>query len=150
MVLVSEGIDYDIYNLFDNNSAASTIIDATRDAIAAATRGNVSIYAIDPARAGHAGRRPDRVVRCRRPTNRTSDSASNRRIDELRLSQDSLRALADETGGFAAVNQQQRRRGVRPHRRATTAATTCSGTTRPTTSATAGSARLTSASRGPG
>ena len=37
-----------IYNLFDNNSVASDIIDATRNAIAAATRANVSIYAIDP------------------------------------------------------------------------------------------------------
>src|SRR6185503_9963405 len=48
MVLISEGIDYDIYNLFDNNSLGSDIVDATRDAIAAATRANVSIYAVDP------------------------------------------------------------------------------------------------------
>ena len=42
----SEGIDYDINDVFDNRDA-TTIIDSTRDAIAAATRANVSIYGID-------------------------------------------------------------------------------------------------------
>jgi VWFA-related protein len=104
LVLVSEGVDYDIYNLFDNNSAASTIVDATRDAVAAATRGNVSIYAIDPRglvtpgsdlieSSGVAADEPNLGLGIQ--------SAMN----ELRLSQDSLRELADETGGFAAVNR---------------------------------------------
>src|SRR6267142_2129723 len=48
MVLVSEGIDYDIYDLFGNSGSASLVVDSTRDAIASATRANVSIYAIDP------------------------------------------------------------------------------------------------------
>src|SRR4029453_18210191 len=48
LVLVSEGIDYDIYNLFDNNASASVIIDSTRDAIAAATRATVRIYSVNP------------------------------------------------------------------------------------------------------
>src|SRR5204862_4273838 len=34
MVLVSEGIDYDIYDLFGNSGSASLVVDATRDAIA--------------------------------------------------------------------------------------------------------------------
>jgi VWFA-related protein len=106
MVLVSEGIDYDIYNLFDNSGSASLVVDATRDAIAAATRGNVSIYAIDPrgletpgseligsSGAGGAISEPNLGLGIQ--------SAMN----ELRLSQDSLRELADETGGFAAVNR---------------------------------------------
>jgi len=104
MVLVSEGIDFDINDLFGNNSAASTIVDATRDAIAAATRGNVSIYAIDPRglvtpgadlieSSGGAFDEPNLGLGVQ--------SAMN----ELRLSQDSLRELADETGGFAAVNR---------------------------------------------
>ena len=46
-LFLSEGIDYDIYNLFESTQASS-IIDETRDAIAAATRNNVAIYAIDP------------------------------------------------------------------------------------------------------
>ncbi len=37
MLLVSEGISYDTYDIF-NNRSASIVIDETRDAIAAATR----------------------------------------------------------------------------------------------------------------
>ena len=104
LVLVSEGIDYDIYNLFDNNSSASTIIDATRDAIAAATRGNVSIYAIDPRGLAVPGAElieTSGVVTGEPNLGLGVQSA----MDELRLSQDSLRELADETGGFASVNR---------------------------------------------
>ena len=104
LVLVSEGIDYNIYNLFDNNSVASDIINATRDAIAAATRGNVSIYAIDPRGLVTPG--GDLIE----SSGVASDEPNlglgvQSALDELRLSQDSLRELADETGGFAAVNR---------------------------------------------
>jgi len=104
LVLVSEGIDYDIYNLFANNSAASDIITYTRDAIAAATRGNVSIYSVDPRGLMVAG--SDLIE--------TSGVASDEpnlglglqsSMDELRLSQDSLRELSEETGGVAFVNR---------------------------------------------
>ena len=104
LVLVSEGIDYDIYNLFDNNSAASDIISWTRDAIAAATRANVSIYSVDPR--GLVAPGSDLIE--------TSGIASDEpnlglglqsSMDELRLSQDSLRELSEETGGFAFVNR---------------------------------------------
>jgi len=104
LVLVSEGIDYDIYNLFDNNSSASTIIDATRDAIAAATRGNVSIYAIDPR--GLAVPGADLIETSGVVTGEPNLGLGvQSAMDELRLSQDSLRELADETGGFASVNR---------------------------------------------
>ena len=104
LVLVSEGIDYDIYNLFDNNSAASDIISWTRDAIAAATRANVSIYSVDPRglmtpgselieTAGVAADEPNLGL------------GVQSAMDELRLSQDSLRELSEETGGFAFVNR---------------------------------------------
>ncbi len=46
LVYFSEGIDYDINDVF-NNRDATTVMDASRDAIAAATRANVSIYGID-------------------------------------------------------------------------------------------------------
>ena len=57
MLLVSEGVDYDIYEAvgLQGSTATSVLLD-THDAIAAATRGNVSIYAIDP-RGLHDGRR---------------------------------------------------------------------------------------------
>ena len=49
MLLVGEGVDYDIYEAvgLQGSTATSVLLD-THDAIAAATRGNVSIYAIDP------------------------------------------------------------------------------------------------------
>ena len=104
LVLVSEGIDYDIYNLFANNSAASDIITYTRDAIAAATRGNVSIYSVDPRGLMVAGSELIETsgVAADEPNLGLGVQSS---MDELRLSQDSLRELSEETGGVAFVNR---------------------------------------------
>jgi VWFA-related protein len=104
LVLVSEGIDYDIYNLFDNNSAASDIISWTRDAIAAATRANVSIYSVDPRGLAVAG---SDLIESSGVANDEPGLGLGLQssIDELRLSQDSLRELSEETGGFAFVNR---------------------------------------------
>jgi VWFA-related protein len=106
ILLVSEGIDYDITDPF-NNPNASTINDATRNALVDAARANVSVYSIDPrgltvgnedaiefgaaSEVGRHGADPG-----------PDQSALTR---ELQLSQDSLRALSDNTGGFAIVNQ---------------------------------------------
>ena len=62
MLLVGEGVDYNIYEAVGVlGSTASSVMLDTHDAIAAATRGNVSIYAIDP-RGLQTGRRgPDRA-----------------------------------------------------------------------------------------
>lgn len=102
MLLISEGIDYDIHDVF-NNRDATTILSDTRDAIGAATRANVSIYAIDPrglTAMGDEGIEVDSF-----PEDPTTGITSTSMLDELRLSQDSLRTLSDETGGFAAVNR---------------------------------------------
>ncbi len=52
MLFISEGIDYDITDIIRGSdqpsSSASSILDDTREAIAAATRANVSIYSVDP------------------------------------------------------------------------------------------------------
>jgi len=109
IVLVSEGIDYDITDVF-NNRSASTIMDETREAIAAATRSNVSIYTVDPRgltslgddTIGSATFGADQGVS--NSGGRSSDGGIRSLMSELRLSQDSLRTLADETGWFAAVN----------------------------------------------
>ena len=101
MLLVSEGISYDIYDIF-NNRSASVVVDETRDAIAAATRGNVSIYAIDPR--GLAGF-DDLAAFGGPPEGLRNESPARGILSELQLSQNSLRTIADETGGFAAVNR---------------------------------------------
>jgi VWFA-related protein len=100
MVLFSEGIDYDINDPFGNRDA-TTIMDATRDAIATATRGNVAIYGIDPRGLTSVGTDVEIGSFPDDPTLNLGVSALN---NELRLGQDSLRVLADETGGFASVN----------------------------------------------
>ena len=100
MLLIGEGVDYDIYQAVGQlGSTASSVLLDTHDAIAAATRGNVSIYAIDPR--GLTNAEGDLIE-----VAGTLPGADSRSIqEELRLSQDSLRVLADSTGGFAAVNR---------------------------------------------
>jgi hypothetical protein len=103
MLFISEGVDYDIHDVFTNRDASS-IMDASRDAIGAATRANVAIYSIDPRGLTSMG---DEMIEVGSFPNDDPDAgiSSTGMMDELRLSQDSLRTLSDETGGFAAVNR---------------------------------------------
>ncbi len=102
LVLFSEGIDYDISDVI-NNQGASSVIDDTREAIGAATRSNVSVYSVDPRGLSVAGFGADTM-------GPPIDADPSYHLDsvglqnELRLQQDSLRVLADQTGGFASIN----------------------------------------------
>ncbi|HEY7191623.1 MAG TPA: VWA domain-containing protein [Vicinamibacterales bacterium] len=100
LLLIGEGVDYDIYSATGVLGAtASSVLLDTQDAIAAATRGNVAVYAIDPR--GLTSGDEDLIQ-----TSSTIGDADGRAMQsELRLSQDSLRVLASSTGGFAAVNR---------------------------------------------
>jgi len=100
MILIGEGVDFDIYQAVGQlGSTASSVLLDTHDAIAAATRGNVTIYTIDPR--GLMNAESDLIE-----VSSTIGDADGRAIaNEMRLSQDSLRVLADATGGFAAVNR---------------------------------------------
>ena len=100
MLLIGEGIDYNIFEATGVlGSTASAVLLDTQDAIASATRGNVSIYAIDPR--GLVVGDEDLITQ-----SSTIGDADGRALQsELRLSQDSLRVLATSTGGFAAVNR---------------------------------------------
>ncbi len=100
LLLVGEGVDYNIYEAVGIlGSTASSVLLDTHDAIAAATRGNVSIYAIDPRGLVTGGE--DLITQ----SSTFPGAGLSTMQDELRLSQDSLRVLAANTGGFAAVNQ---------------------------------------------
>jgi VWFA-related protein len=109
MILVSEGLLFNVYDPF--SASASAVLDESRDAIAAATRANVSIYALDPRGLFSA---EDLVLSANSPaadSGRISEDSPQLNIglqslnNEFRLSQESLRVLAERTGGFAAVNR---------------------------------------------
>jgi VWFA-related protein len=107
ILFVSEGIDYDINDMIpsngSNHQSASMVLDATRDAIGAATRSNVAIYGIDPRGLTDLG---DESIEIGAYPDDTSLGVGPGSLqNEIRLSQDSLRTLSEETGGFAVVNK---------------------------------------------
>jgi VWFA-related protein len=101
VLFLSEGIDYNLYDQI-NNKEASAVLDALREATAAAVRANVSFYAIDPRGLGGLS---EEMMEIQPVFDDPSLGLTTQGLDsDLRLSQDSLRVLADETSGFAAVN----------------------------------------------
>jgi VWFA-related protein len=108
ILFVSEGIDYDITDLIpanngSNHNSASLILEETRDTIAAATRSNVAIYGIDPRGLTDLGDESIEVGSF--PDDTSLGVGQGSLMNELRMSQDSLRTLSEETGGFAVVNR---------------------------------------------
>jgi VWFA-related protein len=106
VVLFSEGINYDTVNAIQNRYATD-IQQAMNNLIAAATRANAIIYAVDPR--GVTSGMEDAIDISSFPTD-NSISVTDLQ-DELRISQDSLRAMANETGGIAVLNQNDFRTG---------------------------------------
>ena len=101
VLFVSEGIDYDVYDDF-NSRYATVIRDDVRDTIAAATQSNMNVYTIDPAGLGRVSSVESGIQAFPDESNLNVGLADLQRSQ--RFAQDSLRVLADETGGFATVN----------------------------------------------
>ena len=103
IVMFSEGIDYDINRPMEM-SEASTIRQETADAIGAATRANINIYALDPRGLTNAG--DDDINLIGLPPDDPNVNALGVAAlrEEIYLSQASLDTLAEETGGFAITN----------------------------------------------
>jgi hypothetical protein len=112
VLLISEGVDFNIWDMSGPTGAASAdsgrrgdgliLISETQDAIAAATRANVNLYAVDPRGLYSMGDEAMQISGL--PTEaETLGLGVTALHDELRTSQDSLRALAEETGGFASL-----------------------------------------------
>jgi VWFA-related protein len=101
LVLFSEGIEYDIYDVFNNRGASSIMADA-RDAIGAAQRANVTIFAVDPRGLTQLG---DEAITIQSLSdNPNVDYGTTRGFaNELLMAQESLISLAQETGGHAIV-----------------------------------------------
>jgi VWFA-related protein len=124
VLFFSEGIDYPVTDLFGAQNATD-VIRATRDAVTMAARANVNYYTIDPR--GLVGMTAEWMemngsgapeLAGGAPFTQPGTNAAitgvtgaggpfiaqNELMHELTISQNSLRTLADETGGFAAVN----------------------------------------------
>ena len=102
LVMFSEGIDYDINNVFENTDA-TLVMDTTREVIAAATRANVAVYGVDPRGLTTAG---DDLIEVQSfPDDTSVGLGTGSLFNEVRTAQDSLRVLSEETGGFAVVNR---------------------------------------------
>jgi VWFA-related protein len=114
LLLFSEGIDYPLNDVFGTNSG-SDVMRATQDAISAAARANVNFFTLDPR--GLIGMSTEfiemqgsgmpEVLGSAAGTPTSSVTPFNGQKDllaEMRVSQDSLRSLAEETGGIAAIN----------------------------------------------
>jgi len=101
VLFFSEGIDYNIYDQITNREASS-VLDAIKDATATAVRSNVSFYAIDPRGLGGLSAEMMEIQPVFDDPSLRLDTTGLQ--SDLQISQDSLRVLADETSGFAAVN----------------------------------------------
>jgi len=110
MVLFSEGIDYPVHDLFAGHDATSVLF-AMEDAIAAAARANVNIFTVDPR--GLVGLTSEYIELNRSNAELFNVGARDPRyglqphtalLAEMRQTQDSLRTLAEQTGGLAAID----------------------------------------------
>ncbi len=124
VLFFSEGLDYPVRDVFGAHDA-TVVIRATQDAISMAARANVNYYTIDPR--GLSGMTTDFMesagigngVGTSGPvlfvpgTNAPASgitgvsgvfNVQDELMQEFRTSQDTLRELAEQTGGFAAVN----------------------------------------------
>ena len=115
VVFLSEGLDYNVWDNMGPSSTsvngvnilsrgdASLLVSEMRDVIAAATRANVSIYAIDPRGLYFPGDEAMQISGL--PTDAEALGLGMFALqDEVRMSQDTLRAVSEETGGFASVS----------------------------------------------
>ena len=111
LVFISEGLSYDLADPWSAMDA-SAVADGVRDAIGAATRANVSIFAIDPRGLGtgiesaiEIGGVPGSSQAAADGTDQPTNMGLQSLMSESYLAQQSLRMVAEETGGFAAVNR---------------------------------------------
>ena len=102
VLMFSEGIDYPILDVFDSRDA-STILSDTRDAIAAASKANVNFYTIDPRGLHTMG--DENMELGGFPADPAYGINPQAFDNERRLAVDSLKVLAEQTGGFAAVER---------------------------------------------
>jgi VWFA-related protein len=99
VLMFSEGLNYQLTEPFGMRSV-SDVLNATRDTLSSAARSNVNFYTIDPRGLVGAGTDFMQMNGPGMPGGATQVAI----MDELRRTQDSLKVLAEETGGFATID----------------------------------------------
>jgi VWFA-related protein len=107
LIFISEGIDYDLRNLTENRFAGGLLADV-REAIASATRSNANIYTIDPRGLGGLA---DETIELASMPDDTTVLRPGIFMEALQWTQDNLRILSEESGGFAILNTNDLDRG---------------------------------------
>ena len=105
ILFFSEGISYDVHDVFANggNNAAVMIQTRMQDLVRATTKANAVIYTIDPR--GLQGLSDGSIELTSVDPSENLPQLSERGLqNESRLARESLQDLAGETGGFAIVN----------------------------------------------
>ena len=103
----SEGISYDVNDVFANNgnNSAALIQVHMQDLVRAATKANASIYAIDPRGLQGLSDASIELQSVAGADNVDTTGLDERGLqNETRLARESLLAFAGETGGFAVLN----------------------------------------------
>jgi VWFA-related protein len=96
-----EGVAYDMFDI-GGRQQASDVLESSRAAVAAASRANVAIYGVDARGLRGLGEETMQLTSpAEDPTRSLGASALN---EEVFRSQQNLRRVSDETGGFAVVN----------------------------------------------
>ena len=127
LLFFSEGLDYDIYQPFNLTRSASAIVAEAREAAAAAQRANVNVYGIDPRGMSQFGEMIDISARSDYP--QLEYGTFRGALHELRLSQESLISLSEETGGSGHRQLRAMWSAASAGSCSTTAGTTFSATT---------------------
>jgi VWFA-related protein len=95
-----EGVAYDMFDL--SRSQATVVIESARAAVAAATRANLAIYGVDAR--GLAGLGEETAQMSGVAMDPTTNLGASGLHQELGRSQEHLRKVSNDTGGFAVTN----------------------------------------------
>jgi VWFA-related protein len=106
VVFFSEGLNYNIVDAI-SNKYATDVQQEIRELVASATRANVNVYSVDPR--GVTTGLEDAIEIGGMPAD--GSISTTQLMEEMRLEHDSLRVVAEETGGFAVLNQNDFRTG---------------------------------------
>lgn len=99
-----EGVEYDMFDVL-RRGEASAVLEGSRAAVSAANRANVAIYGVDVRGLGGLGSEALQLTSPAADPTRGLDASGLGR--ELFRSQENLRSVSNNTGGFAVVNSEE-------------------------------------------